>query len=46
MTFKTASIMFWTVIVTLLGARVAFHDQIALGSPAGYMVAWLKTLIG
>lgn len=47
MSFKSASIVFWAVVVTLLGARVALHDQIALGtSPAGYVVAWLKTLVG
>ncbi|HMO30526.1 hypothetical protein [Enterovirga sp.] len=46
MTFKSASIAFWMVIVALLGARVAFHDQISLGAPAGYVMAWLKTLVG
>lgn len=47
MSFKSASIMFWAVVVTLLGARVALHEQIALGtSPAGYVMAWLKTFIG
>lgn len=46
MTFKTASLLFWTLVVALLGARVALHEQIALGSPAGQFVAWLRTLAG
>jgi hypothetical protein len=46
MTFKLASTLFWTVIVALLAARVALHDQIALGTSAGQMLAWLRTLIG
>lgn len=47
MSFKTASLSFWAIVVTLLGARVALHEQIALGtSPAGYVVAWLKAFVG
>lgn len=46
MTFKTASIVFWAVIVALLGARVALHDQIALGATPGHVIAWLRTLVG
>ena len=45
MSFKTASLVFWTVVVALLGARVAFHDQIALGAPAGQLIAWLKSFV-
>ena len=46
MTFKTASLLFWTLVVGLVGARVVLHEQIALGASAGQLVAWLRTLVG
>lgn len=46
LSFKRASIVFWSVVGALLSARVVLHDQIALGdTPVGQAVAWLRTFI-
>jgi len=46
MTFKTASLVFWSLVAVLLCTRVALHDQIALGDmPVAQAVAWLRTFL-